>query len=303
MEVYSDPVDRFGLLCRYLGARSVAENLGVDEEFVARVLAGEEELEEHHVGELEDLFYLVRDVVGGDAGSGEPVVAVVDGAGSGARRARAAAAAANEARGAAAPEVGAVVVRNVSQVSSEVALGVDLDGDGIADVSLSAMVSGRPGVGWKDEQDKRRVSLRNSRALAVMTMFRLGMTYEEQVAALGLVSQIELALISYFRESVPEPGQSWDPHRRAREIERRLARLRWVEGEQQKERSSVRGMWNWLIGKPPLTGKMLYDRMIEHADGMLAAMNEERYDQDVIHQAMRFTGSEPDDDENPALPG
>ena len=303
MEVYSDPVDRFGLLCRYLGARSVTENLGVDAEFVARVLAGEEELEEHHVGELEDLFYLVRDVVGGDAGSGEPVVAVVDGAGSGARRARAAAAAANEARGAAAPEVGAIVVRNVSQVPSELALGVDLDGDGVADVSLAQMVSGRPGVGWKDEQDKRRVSLRDSRALAVMTMFRLGMTYEEQVAALGLVSQIELALISYFRESVPEPGQSWDPHRRAREIERRLARLRWVEGEQQKERSGVRGMWNWLIGKPPLTGKMLYDRMIEHADGMLAAMNEERYDQDVIHQAMRFTGSEPDDDENPALPG
>ena len=303
MEVYSDPVERFGVLRRYLGARSVAENLGVDAEFVARVLAGEEQLEEHHVGELEDLFYLVRDVVGGDAGSGEPVVAVVDGAGSGARRARAAAAAANEARGAAAPEVGAVVVRNVSQVSSEVALGVDLDGDGIADVSLSAMVSGRPGVGWKDEQDKRRVSLRNSRALAVMTMFRLGMTYEEQVAALGLVSQIELALISYFRESVPEPGQSWDPHRRAREIERRLARLRWVEGEQQKERSGVRGMWNWLIGKPPLTGKMLYDRMIEHADGMLAAMNEERYGQAIINQAMRFTGSEPDEDEAPALPG
>ena len=119
----------------------------------------------------------------------------------------------------------AVDVRNVSEVSSDVALGVDFDGDGIADVSLAQMVSGRPGVGWKDEQDKRRVSLRNARALAVMTMFRLGMTYEEQVAALGLVSQIELALISYFRESVPEPGQSWDPHRRAREIERRLARL------------------------------------------------------------------------------
>ena len=40
---------------------------------MARVLAGEEALEEHHVGELEDLFYLVRDVVGGAAGSGEPV--------------------------------------------------------------------------------------------------------------------------------------------------------------------------------------------------------------------------------------
>ena len=217
---------RFGVLCRYLGARSVAENLGVDEELVARVLAGEEQLEEHHVDELEDLFYLVRDVVGGDAGSGEPVVAVVDGAGSGARRARAAAAAAaaaaNDSGAVALPEAaeaGAIVVRNVSQVPSELALGVDLDGDGVADVSLAQMVSGRPGVGWKDEQDKRRVSLRNSRALAVMTMFRLGMTYEEQVAALGLVShacpqlrcRIELALISYFRESVPEPGQDPAP--------------------------------------------------------------------------------------------
>ena len=305
VEVYSDPVERFGVLCRYLGARSVAENLGVDEEFVARVLAGEEELEESHVGELEELFYLVRDVVGGDAGSGEPVVAVVDGAGTGARRARAAAAAAavEETGGALAPAAGPVVVRNVSPVPSELALGVDLDGDGIADVSMAAMVSGRPGVGWKDEQDKRRVSLRNARALAVMTMFRLGMTYEEQVAALGLVSQIELALISYFRESVPEPGQSWDPHRRAREIERRLARLRWVEGEQQKERSGVRGMWNWLIGKPPLTGKMLYDKMIEHADGMLAAMNEERYSKDIMSDVMRFTGSVPDDDDRPALSG
>ena len=150
-----------------------------------------------------------------------------------------------------------------------------------------------PVWGWKEEQDKRRIAMRNTRALAVMTMFRLGMTYEEQVAALGLVSQVELALISYFKESVPEPGQSWDPHRRAREIERRLARLRWVEGEQQKERRWVRGLWNWLIGKPPLTGKMLYERMIQHADGMLAAMSNERFQENIVDQAMQFVGSGP----------
>ena len=33
------------------------------------------------------LVFVVRDVVGGDAGSGEPVVSVADGAGAGARRA------------------------------------------------------------------------------------------------------------------------------------------------------------------------------------------------------------------------
>ena len=196
-------------------------------------------------------------------------------------------------RRAVAPAGGAIVVRGANEISDDGVMGIDLDGDNIADVSLAGMVSGRPGVGWKDEQDKRRIALRNARALAVMTMFRLGMTYEEKVAALGLVSQIELALISYFKESVPEPGQSWDSHRRAREIERRLARLRWVEGEQQKERSGVRGMWNWLTGKPPLTGKMLYDKMIEHADGMLAAMNSEKFQENIVDQAMQFVGGGP----------
>ena len=76
-------------------ARSVAENLGVDEDFVARVLAGEQELDaERTLMELDYAFFLVRDVVGGDAGAGEPVVAVVDGADAGLRRVRAAAAAA-----------------------------------------------------------------------------------------------------------------------------------------------------------------------------------------------------------------
>ncbi len=122
-------------------------------------------------------------------------------------------------------------------------------------------------------------------------MFRLGMSYEEKVAALGLVSQIELALIAYFRESVPEPRQTWDGHRRAREIERRLARLRWVEHEQEKERKGVRGMWNWLVGKEQLSGKMLFDKMIEHADGMLAAMRH-GVGEDLLSEALRFTGGD-----------
>lgn len=51
-------------------------------------------------------------------------------------------------------------------------------------------------------------------------------------------------------------------------------------------------MWNWLIGKPKLTGKLLYDQMIDNADGMLAVMKEDRYD-DIIHDVMRFTGVDP----------
>ena len=140
------------MLCRYLGARTVAENLGVDEDFVARVLAGEQELEETHVQELDYLFFLVRDTVGGDSGSGEPVVAVVDGADAGIRRARAAPAAAAAAAAAAdagviVPAGGPVVAGGIGPVADDGVMGIDLDGDNIADVSLAGMVSGRPGVG------------------------------------------------------------------------------------------------------------------------------------------------------------
>ena len=60
------------------------------------------------------------------------------------------------------------------------------------------------------------MSLRNAHALAIMTQYRIGMTHLETVTSLGLVTQIELALITYFRESLPEPGQNWDSQKRAR---------------------------------------------------------------------------------------
>ena len=193
-----EELEIFEMLNRYVGARILGENLGEDEEFVTRVSSGEQGLEAHHVDAMYDLMEVVQQAVGEDLGPEEPVVQVGQ-----------------------APENLPVRVRPEERV----AFGIDFDGDNEPDVVMGGMVSARPGVGWMDEQEKKRVSLRNARALAVMTMFRLGMKYEEQVAALGLVSQIELALIAYFRDSVPEPGQTWDSHRRAREIERRLARF------------------------------------------------------------------------------
>ena len=53
----------------------------------------------------------------------------------------------------------------------------------------------------------------------------------------------------------------------------------------------VRGVWNWLVGKEQLSGKMLFDEMIEHTDGMLAAMKLDRGG-DLISEALRFTGSD-----------
>ena len=79
-------------------------------------------------------------------------------------------------------------------------LGVDLDQDGKPDVAVYGIdLSSRPGMAWMEQQDRRRTSLRNAHTMATMTQFRIGMSRMETVTALGLVTQIELALITYFR--------------------------------------------------------------------------------------------------------
>ena len=175
-------------------------------------------------------------------------------------------------------------------------LGVDIDQDGKPDVPLYGIdLSSRPGMAWVEQQDRRRMSLRNAHMMATMTQYRTGMTRMEPVTALGLVTQIELALITYFRESLPEPGQNWDAQKRAREIERRLARLRWVEQQQNDEDSGLKGVWNRVRGRGKPSGKELYRRMIENADAMILGMEEPDRDDDVIAEALRFTGVGPED--------
>ena len=94
---------------------------------------------------------------------------------------------------------------------------VDIDQDGKPDVPLYGIdLSSRSGMSWMEQQERRRMSLRNAHAMATMTQYRIGMTHLETVTALGLVTQIELALITCFRESLPEPGQNWDSQKRAR---------------------------------------------------------------------------------------
>ena len=156
-------------------------------------------------------------------------------------------------------------------------------------------LSSRPGMAWMEQQDRRRTSLRNAHTMATMTQFRIGMTRMETVTALGLVTQIELALITYFRESLPEPGQNWDSQKRAREIERRLARLRWVEQQQNDEDSGLKGVWNRVRGRRKPSGKDLYRKMIENADAMVLGMEELERDDDVMAEALRFTGAGPED--------
>ena len=169
-------------------------------------------------------------------------------------------------------------------------MAVDLDGDGVADLSLVGLGgASRSGVTWREEEEHRRDALRNGRALAVMTMFRIGLTHQEYVAAIGTVARFELALIGHFREAVPDPSERWDAKRRFREIERRLARLRWVEMEQEKEFGGFRGLFNKARGRRRVTGKEMYEKMIADADDLVMAMAERR-PADEISYVMQFGG-------------
>ena len=173
----------------------------------------------------------------------------------------------------------------------ESVLAVDIDGDGEADMVFPGVGVVSTGENWDDRMERKRVSLWTSRSLAMMTQFRIGMKYQEHVAALGLVTQIELALIAGFRESVPEQQMVWDGTRRDREIQKRLARLRWVEREQEREFGGIMGFLKRMAGKERVSGKELYQRMLDEADAMLSAMSQADRGDRVMDEVMRYTGA------------
>ena len=121
-----------------------------------------------------------------------------------------------------------------------------------------------------DLLERRRVALWQGRDVAMIKLDQVGMKHREHVAGIGLVAQIELILIFFFHESVPQPGEAWTSGRRAQEIDKRLAILRWVEREEQKMFSGFGGLWNWLMGRRRLSGKEFYYRAIADNDNLMA---------------------------------
>ena len=105
-----------------------------------------------------------------------------------------------------------------------------------------------------------------ARTLAFATQFRLGLSPDDQYVAMSVVQQLEMCLIMYFGDSLPEPGAPWDMQRRYREVELRLGRLRWIERRVADSQRGFRGVWNWVLGRRRLSGKELFDEMVRLAD-------------------------------------
>ena len=152
----------------------------------------------------------------------------------------------------------------------------------------------RPGISRDEERNRKRRALWNSLAAAKMTRSRLDIHPRDQVAALGLEMRIELALITCFNESLPDPGENWDGRRRYREMELRLNRLQWVEREQAKEYTGVKGAWNWLWGRGRPTGKELFEKMLRDSGDMIMAMADGR-EVDILQEVIRYSGMSPED--------
>ena len=255
------------LLHQCMGSGQISEFLGCEQVYIDEVVAGRVPLSPEFAVGIDELYGMVEGTVGEDR-----MRDIVDGDG---------------------PEFdlagdGEVAPAPAGEYLPEV-IGLDLDLDGRPDVSFREMLAGRPGVGFSSEMKMKKDALWNSRTLAYTTMFRLNATHQELVVAVGMIAQIELALITMFGESVPEPGQNWDGNRRLREMERRLSRIHWVRQEQAKEYSGLKGLYNWFMGRPKLTGRDLYERVISEADAMLGAMQDGR-NEDLITDALRFTG-------------
>ena len=294
-------VVRLRYVVKDLGSPAVCESLGVTPEGLDSLMLGEAELEPEleemldklcqafgvaigAVEDLEDVIALSRGQTEADLDDEDAIQGPVSGV---------------EGRPAGvSPDGGGMDASSLAS-GDGVVLGPEaaLSADGVSAAGILGEGTGgagviMPGKRWSEDIEMRRRALWTARGVAVMSQFRLDLEYHEHVASLACVAQVELALISFFMESVPDPGEVWNPAKRAREIDRRLRRIRWSEAEQRREFGGFRGAWNWLVGRKRVSGKELYQRMVAEADEMMGAIADLDRGERALDEVMRFTGME-----------
>ena len=133
-----------------------------------------------------------------------------------------------------------------------------------------------PGATAAEQYERRLENLWAARDLAIMTQFAIGVEDSDILYALGLVNEIELALIMMFRQTVPKGGRPWDEYRRQKEIYVRMVRKNRIQRNLKKERSGWRGLVSRVKREKPMSARDMFNRLMVYVDDMEAVMDEER---------------------------
>ena len=276
----TDEMRRVHALVAQLGPDSIAASLGVDIEHVYALMSGKAVFDEEVLEQLEVLCRSVSDVV--DWSKGEAAAVFVAGLDDGDVE-----------------EIGGAGFEEEP----------DLDGEGpevspglrynplpgaVSDYTDLVQETGvslpAPGETAGEQWDRRLNNLWAARDLAIMTQFAIGVDETDMLYALGLVNEIELALIMMFRQSVPERGRRWDEYRRQKEIYVRMVRKNRIQRNIKKERAGLKGFFSRVRGDKPMSARDMVDRLMVYVDDMEFVMDEGRVSERLMRGVRDFLG-------------
>lgn len=238
------------------GPGYVADALGKSEAVVLGVVGGRVEPDEDFVDRLVVLCRMFEGVV--DWSKGLSSAAIVGGA------------------------VAGVAEEGAEGSGTEVEVGEGVLYDPVAGsvedlesvVAKSPLGVPAPGLTAGERESRRRDNLWAAREVALMSQASLVADEKDLLYAMGVVNQIELALIMVFGESVPDRNRPWDSFRRQKEIYIRMVRRNRIQRDLKRETSGLKGFLNSVRGKKPLTAKELYARMQDYVDDMMSIGDE-----------------------------
>lgn len=137
--------------------------------------------------------------------------------------------------------------------------------------------------------------LYRTRLMALRHQVDLTLREDERISRQLLVVQIELTLILYFEESVPEPGLGWTALKRNEESEKRLRRQRHLSAELERYNKGFVGLVRRVIGRRSQTPRELMAEMMEEADRLHSVGEKEaETSRDLLERVLQPTGLDPD---------
>ena len=282
-EVTSD-MKRVHALVDKFGSDSVAGGMGLDKEHVFALMSGQAVWDEDVVARLDILCNSLSDVV--DWSVGERAAFFVAGLPGGDV----------EEVGAGGFEVRQGYDHGDDEDPDDGAAGDSYPTSADSAREFTDMVRGTgvsvlaPGATAAEQFDLRLENLWAARDLAIMTQFAIGVDEREMLYALGVVNEIELALIMMFRQSVPERGRRWDEYRRQKEIYVRMVRKNRIQRDLKRQQSGWKGIVAKARGDKPMSARDMFDRLKVYVDDVQYVMDESNLSERLMDGMREFMG-------------